>query len=271
VRWAEKTRFAVLDIDAESKYHNTLQLERLTQILDEANLRPAVYQSSESGGWHLYLFLDDWEICADIEQVLRAWLTVNDFEIRGGTLEVFPSKNGLRLPLQRGFAWLNAAGELRQTRESLTAQQAIGDFLNDLQQNSNNWEASRNQIVSRLAAIEQRRNEDALAHANVVDADGFDHIFGYQLIKEKYERGRKYWRYGLTESGQRHEAILCVEHYLWHGDDSAGVASLAGEPNDEARYRLILAWLQKKHNGYCNHINRGKWSKVEAQIRRACK
>lgn len=270
-RWGEHTRFAVLDIDAESKYHDALQLEKLTEVLRSASLSGTLYQSSDSGGWHLYLFLDDWEESNDVEQVLRAWLTVNDFQIRGGTLEVFPSRNGLRLPLQRGFAWLDMRGHTGCARESLTSEAAISKFLDDLQQNANNWETSRKLIASRLVEIEQRKNTDALAHANTVSGDGFDHIFGHRLIKEKYENGRKYWHEGLTQKNQRHEAILCVEHYLWHGDDSAGVPSLAGEPHDEERCRLIRAWLEKKHNGYCNHINRGKWQKVEAQIERACR
>jgi hypothetical protein len=49
------------------------------------------------------------------------------------------------------------------------------------------------------------------------------------------------------------------------------VPALPGTSNDETRYRLILAWIEAKHNGYCNHINRGKWGKVEAQIRRCVK
>lgn len=109
------------------------------------------------------------------------------------------------------------------------------------------------------------------AHEKAIDTEGFDELFNYRLIPEKYQDGRQYWQEGLSKNGQRHDAILAIEHYLWHGDNFAGVPALPGEWNDEGRYRLILAWLKKNHNGFCNHINRGNWRKVEAQIRRAVK
>jgi len=86
-----------------------------------------------------------------------------------------------------------------------------------------------------------RRGSDALEHAKAIDTEGFDGFFDYRLIPEKYRGGQLYWQTGLTTSGQRHNAILAVEHYLWHGDDSFGVPALPGEWNDEGRYRLVLA------------------------------
>ena len=60
-RWGEQTRFAVLDIDEESKYHNELGLARLRHLLASVGFdHPQNYQSSESGGWHLYLSFSDW-------------------------------------------------------------------------------------------------------------------------------------------------------------------------------------------------------------------
>ena len=271
LRWGDQTRFAVLDVDAGGKYHDAQELEKLLGILAGVGLTATVYQSSESGGWHIYLFLAQWENSNEVQETLRAWLVANGYEIRGGQLEIFPSGNGLRLPLQPGFAWLDDSGNVLGRRENLTSDEAISRFLDDLESKANNWPEIKTLIESRLEALDRQQRANAQAHEEAVRNEGFDELFNYRLIRENYEKGRQYWKDGLTEAGQRHDAILCVEHYLWHGDSSAGVPALPGEWNDETRYRLISAWIEAKHNGFCNHINRAKWRKVDAQIRRAVK
>jgi hypothetical protein len=100
-RWADHTRFVVLDIDADSKYHNELSLLRLRQVLACIGLNTGkLYQSSDSEGWHLYLFFDQWENSQDVKKLIKTWLLANAFEVRTGQLEIFPSNNGLRFPLQ---------------------------------------------------------------------------------------------------------------------------------------------------------------------------
>jgi len=271
LRWDKQTRFAVLDVDQESKYHSAVELQKLQTKLAAVELRATTYRSSDSGGWHVYLFLQDWAECDDLQATLKAWLYSHGYEIRNGTLEIFPSGNGLRLPLQPGFAWLNANAELITERKELATDPAISRFLCDLESNANNWEKSKSLIKAQLEAVDRAGAGNALARQERLDTAGLDGLFKYRLIPEKYENGRQYWQSGLTDSGQRHDAILAVEHYLWHGDENADVPAMPGYANDGLRYELIRAWIEAKHNGYCNHINRGKWGKVEAQIRRAVK
>ncbi|MGH2507412.1 MAG: hypothetical protein ACRDHZ_08435, partial [Ktedonobacteraceae bacterium] len=210
-----------------------------------------------------------WQNSAEVQDTLKAWLIANGYMIRNGVLEIFPSGNGLRFPLQSGFAWLAADGQISERREDLTTEQARSKFLNDVRENTNDWTNARKLIHSQLEAIDRTRRGDALAHEDRVSTTGFEPLFGYRLIPEKYQDGRKYWQTGLTAAGQRHDAILAVEHYLWHGDESADVPALPGTANDRVRFELIRVWLQQKHNGHCNHIRRGNWYKVEAQIKRA--
>jgi hypothetical protein len=189
-------------------------------------------------------------------------------------LEIFPSGNGLRLPLQAGFGWLDCSQDscsVKIRREELTAEQAIALFLNDLATRASNWEEAKKLITASLEERDRQKSKSAQEHEEAISGEGFDELFGYRLIPEKYAEGRSAWLNGLTKKGQRHDAILAVEHYLWHGDKSLGLPALPGEKNDENRYRMIRAWIEQKHNGHCNHINRGKWQKVEAQIRRAVK
>lgn len=269
LRWGDQTQFAVFDIDPGSKYQNALELNRLNNALAEIGLKTTVYQSSTRLGWHVYLFFDQMENSNEVQQTLKAWLTANDYEIRNGVLEVYPSGMGLRLPLQEGFAWLDQSGEILRRREELSTSQAISRFLTDLRSRASNWTNSRRLIESQLEAIDRTKQKSAQAHAKATDTEGFEGLFNYRLIPEKYQDGRQYWKSGLLANGQRHDAIMAVEHYLWHGDIEADIPALAGQSNDRLRYELIRVWIEQKHNGYCNHIKRGNWRKVEAQIKRA--
>ena len=270
LKFGDETRFAVLDIDKNSQYRNALELENLQVKFAAVGLIAKPYRSSESGGWHLYIFFEEWANRDQVQHCLSDWLRAHGYEIRNGILEVNPSGMGLRLPLQPGFAWLDSRGNLIQRREELTRDEALASFLRDLEENKRNWSEAKNRIESELEAIDRSRDRDALAHQKAIDIDGFEKLFSYRLIAETYEEGRRIWQEGLTKTGQRHDAIKAIEHYLWHGDEVAGVPALPATENDEARYNLILRWLEERHNGFCNHINRGKWHKVKADIKRAC-
>ena len=270
LKFGDETRFAVLDIDKNSQYRNALELGNLQAKLAAVGLIAKPYRSSESGGWHLYIFFEEWANRDQVQRCLSDWLRAHGYEIRNGVLEVNPSGMGLRLPLQSGFAWLDNEGNLIRTREELTRDEAIASFVLDLEKNKRNWSEAKNRIESELEAIDRARDRDALAHQKAIDTDGFEKLFNYRLIAETYEEGRRIWQEGLTKTGQRHDAIKAIEHYLWHGDEVAGVPALPATENDEARYNLILRWIEERHNGFCNHINRGKWHKVKADIKRAC-
>jgi hypothetical protein len=270
LRFCEKTRFAVFDIDSKSRYHDAQELQRLSSALGEIELEASVFQSSDSGGWHLYLFLDDWENSEEVRTTLKSWLRANRYEIKNGTLEIFPSGMGLRLPLQSGFAWLDASGNVVIRREDLTADEAISRFVADLKTRASNWPDVKARIESQLHERDRSAGGDAQAHEKAIEIEGFDRLWNSGVIAERYQDGRRYWQEGLTASGQRHDAILAVEHYLWHGDESAGIPALPGTAHDQTRIALIKAWIEKKHNGFCNHIRRGNLRKVHAQITRAC-
>ena len=270
LRFGEKTRFAVFDIDSKSQYHNTQELQRLSSALAEVELEASIFQSSDSGGWHLYLFFDDWENSYEVQTTLKSWLRASGYEIKNGTLEVFPSGMGLRLPLQSGFAWLDASGGVAKRREELTADEAISRFVTDLKTRASNWPDVKARIESQLSARDRSAGGDAQEHGKAIEIEGFEKLWNYGLIAERYQDGCRYWQEGLTASGQRHDAILAVEHYLWHGDESAGNPALPGTAHDQTRIALIKAWIEKTHNGFCNHIRRGNLRKVHAQITRAC-
>ena len=268
--WASETRHGVIDIDQGSKYHNPKELQELTENLALVGLKLVPYQSSNSGGWHLYYFLEDWTHSKEVEKTLKAYLLANKYEIKSGSLEIFPSGNALRLPLQSGFGWLDTNGKLITTREELNEGQAIALFVADLEFNQTNWTEAKERIESQLSLIRSAAGDGVQEHKERVAVEGSEELFTRGIDWEKYQRGREYWLYGLTRPGQRHDAVICVGHYLWFGDASQGVRALPFPRNAGARAELITAWLREKHNGHSEAVNSGQWSEVEGQIQRAC-
>lgn len=274
-RWGQQTRFAVLDIDETSQHHNELGLARLRHLLATVGFdSPQLYQSSDSTGWHLYLSFSTWVDCEELHKTLRQWLTAEGLKIKQGQLELFPSNNGLRLPLQRGFAWLDDQGAVKLRREDLTVDEAIAKFVDAQDANAHNWQTIQNRITSRLAQIELAAGAGMPAQElkkENIDEDGFSAFFTQAgKIQEVYNLGREFWQNGLTEPGQRHQAILCIGHYLWYGDEDADIKALPGIARADKRAAAIESWLREKHNGFSESVLKGDWKGIGADISRSC-
>lgn len=267
--WSQKTRHAVLDIDATSKYHNVDALAELAKKLASIGLKVKLYQSSSSGGWHLYLFFDDWAESTQVNESLKALLKFHGYEIRSGVLELFPSGNALRLPLQKGFAWLDLQGAIVCRRKDLSQDAAIASFLHDAEENASNWTQAKLCIESQLQTSAAGAGELPIDHLQALSLEGFEDHYGKGKIQEQWEKGREWWQRGLFADGQRHNAILAVGHYLWYGDLENSVPSYPGSRHNETRCRLIETWLTEKHNGFCRHVLEGRWQVVREQIERA--
>ena len=233
--WAEQTHHAVLDIDQGSKYHNVLELAKLQEKLAAVGLSAKPYQSSDSGGWHLYIFFDDWAECSEVENTVKAWLKCQGYEIKSGTLEIFPSGNALRLPLQPGFAWLDQEGNVIRSREEITRDEALASFLSDLERNQRNWSEAKNRVESQLRVAAAAAGGSVQAHDKAISNEGFDDLFKRGAIPEICDMARKYWREALTGRKQRYEALYSLEHLLWFGDASLAVPRLPGTTKDDRR------------------------------------
>ena len=265
--FGERTRYAVLDIDSRtSRYYNQQSLAELIARLQAVGLSVNLYQSSASLGWHLYLPFDSCEQSSEVRQTLKRWLEALGYVVIGGQLEIFPGGNALRLPLQPGFAWLDQKSNLLRTREELSTDDALAAFLSDLQTNARNWTEARIRIESQIMVLDRAAGGDAQAHEERLDMEGFEQLYCRGKIQEIWNKGRKWWRDGLQEHGERHDAVVAVGHYLWYGDEDRNVAALPGCQNAEYRAHLIEAWLRKNHNGKCRHINKGNWQRVLDQI-----
>jgi hypothetical protein len=269
--WGAETRHGVIDIDIDSRYHNAQDLTKLVYKFASVGLILTPYQSSNSGGWHLYYFLDDWAPSREIEQTIKEWLKAFGYVIASGTLEVFPSGNALRLPLQQGFAWLAPDGQIATRREELKQEEALALFLSNLKITARNWQNARSLMIAEIESTRTAAGTLAQDELDQLSGEGFEGLFRGGLDWEKYQRGRQYWNSGLTGPSQRHDAVICIGHYLWYGDSGSGLCPLPYPRNAKAREAKIAAWLESNHNGQSRAVNSGAWRVAHGEIERATK
>jgi len=206
-----------------SRYHNATELQKLQVHFSAVGLYAISYQSSDSSGWHLYLPFSEWVESDEVNRTLKTWLKSLEYEIASGQLEIFPSGNALRLPLQKGFAWLNPDGSIKVRREEIREDEALASFLSDFEENSRNWQNAKTLIENQIQSAGSRAGAGAQEHEKVISLAGFDDLFRKGKIQDKWDKGREYWIHGLAQKNQRHDAIQAVGHYLWYGDASENV------------------------------------------------
>lgn len=294
VRFGKTTRYALFDIDAKSKYHTKSELKKLISTITGAGLMaPSIYQSSNSGGWHLYIFFDEPMASKELRRELVKFLQLNGYQIGKGQLEIFPNTSdrslgfGCRLPLQEGFAWINPyTYEIDEERSHLSPAQAVARFLVDAK-DSNSYQDFRH-FKANVQALEERKatvvtRTNAPPRSNVVSirkhqqpataqefTDFVTSVF-HQLppgiLVDNWYRGRLYHLNGLTGPAQRADAIQCVGHYLFYGDPSRELDAL-GYGYEQEREWAISEFLIAHHNGQSKDINEG-CSDAFAQVERA--
>lgn len=294
-RAGKTSRYAVLDIDAKSKYHNKAQFDRLMSVLSAAGLsRSSLYRSSFSGGWHIYIFFEEPINSSELRRELVKLLTLSGFDLSKGTLEVFPHPGdaslgmGLRLPLQDGWAWLDKKTlEVDYERYELSATKALECFIDCLDADTNSFEDFR--ALKRYAQDLEGKKRAAANHvnkqpvSNVVPlrkpqkqiepseySEFVRSVFGQippGMNTDTWYKGQQFHLNGLSGPSQRAEAIFSLGHYFFYGDPSRDLPAL-GYGYEEERKWAIREFLDARHNGCSEDINRGRADAV-AQVDRA--
>lgn len=312
-RAGRASKYAVIDIDAGSRYHNSRELQKITEILGDAGLPNSVlYRSSDSGGWHLYLFFDEPISSSDLRRQLVTLFKLKGFEIAKGTLEIFPHTSdtslgqGLRLPLQHGFAWLNSVTlGVSEERADLSPQEALSAFIKDFADNAHTRhefhrfkcyvdelqarkEAVENEVsggttnrdksnhmlpdnkaqlkLAPIIPIVRRKSVAEQGEAAHAVLDAFGH-FPPGMILDRWVAGRAFYEDGLTGPSQRAEAIVSLSHYLFYGDPQNKVRPLGYGYEDEREW-AISRILRDKHNECSDDINNDRPDAFE-QAKRA--
>jgi hypothetical protein len=147
ISFGDTTNYLGLDIDVGSPYHlaNDRQaFDRLLSALEKIGLTaPVIIKSSDSGGIHIYHFLDRPLSTIRVATLVKVTLIDAGFHIKDGDLELFPNVKrytdkgekpsyfkGLRLPLQpnSGAMILDCDGNISEWA-NITFQKQIEIFL----------------------------------------------------------------------------------------------------------------------------------------------
>ena len=149
-------------------------------VLAQAGIpRTMIYCSSDSGGWHLYIFFEEPVSSKDLRNQLVALLNLHGFGVAKGKLEVFPhpgdgsSGQGLRLPLQPGFAWLDQTTlEVEHERYELSATKALELFIDIVDA----WSNTRHDFHQMKAYVERLTESKQAIVATVRKTSSTDNV-----------------------------------------------------------------------------------------------
>lgn len=294
-RFGKQTRFAVIDIDSKSPYRNLRSFNKLKRVLSAAGINHVVpFRSSESDGWHLYIFFDEYVSSTHLRRALVDLLTYTGFRIKSGELEIFPNTSqtsagmGLRLPLQPGFAFLNEKTmEPSIERWELSPTKALDYFLDEISNSSNTFANFRQlqkraqecaQSLEKLTLLRTERTSTAkvVMLPRLSPPTTGEHIQSVSQIfsflppgirTDDWFRGRGYHEQGLTGPSQRADAIYCLSHYFFYGDPSRSLPAL-GYGYETERELAIKQIIELRHNGFSNDLNKGDKDAL-SQIERA--
>ncbi len=293
-RCGKASKYAVLDIDAGSCYHTKEGYAKIAALLEKAGIEEHnLYRSSDSGGWHIYIFFDAPVSTRDLYRQLHQLFTLHDFDVAKGQLEIFPNPGnkslgqGLRLPLQPGFAWLNPHSLVaREERDYLSPTEALLGFVRDMECTVNPYHhfhklrayvekiaATRQVIVARAAVPNTSDNVVPIRPVQHGTEEGQGvvrkafHKLPPGINCETWVNGRQYFEHGLTGPGQRAEAVFSLSHYLFYGDPERLISAMGYGFEDERKW-LIDEVMKNKHHGQSKDIASGR-SDALKQIERA--
>lgn len=153
VSFDSTTRYAMLDIDIRSSYHpcqDPLALNRLLTALEPLGIvQHLKVQSSDSGGLHIYLPLNQAVKSHTLALAIETMVEKDGFKVKAGQLELFPDPKPYvpkgpprtfaahRLPLQNSSYLINARGEPHNaTQDSFEAQWQTCAEKNQIDENT---------------------------------------------------------------------------------------------------------------------------------------
>lgn len=133
-RFDATTRFAAIRIPVDSPYLDATGLCAIRTALDSIATSIKLFKYAEE--LYLYIFFTEPVSSCDVAAILLTRLTKAGIEVSDSTVEIHPSDRALPLPLQPGFAWLNATGQIIVHRDDISLESAISLFLFDIRKHA---------------------------------------------------------------------------------------------------------------------------------------
>ncbi|MUG96986.1 hypothetical protein F7734_33475 [Scytonema sp. UIC 10036] len=237
IRFDTTTLYATIDLDTGGDYHNLESVKKIKAALENIGIVDVVpSQSSESGGYHLVLPLEEPVHSFGLACALQQTLTDAGFQVRQGHLEIFPNVkaycpdrptdfNAIRVPLQAGCKSFLLDDELS----------AIG-----------------NDVSTFLDHCDRAAYKQDLKHLNKAIEKAYK-----RHVKEKYrkktsqdaEKWRRDWEKiiatGWTGFGQTNEILPVIVGY--------GIVFLRLSGDDLVDYAVSTATNAPGYLQYCRH------------------
>ena len=200
--------------------------DRYELVLKTINQEPLIFESSKSGGLHLYYRLDTVQPTRQVSQIIERFLETKGIRVESGKIEIYPSTaRALRLPLGRDSYLLDS--DLRIMADRPEAMRQVS-FLVEFDK------------LDRLSLPELEYNLTLLKKA-----EGRGIIQPPKDSKGFYGEIQMYFDKGITGPGIRHE-VMDKLLWFWHCHEGLG-----GQELEE----LGCRWLDKHHNGNSKDYN----------------
>jgi len=272
LRFTEKTRFGALDLDVASPHRTLATFAALETAATLRGLRLTLCRSSSSGGWHVYLWADDFVASTDMHAVL--WRIAEGAGIthfKNGVCELYPdphhARQAFRLPCQAEFAWLSPADGtvVRECRadEPERNLRALLEWTSEVAVPSSVFSGAATALAPPVVVAQMPRGRPPKqvppprASAGLPNPDDLtlQRALTYRYDRNAAKRGKpsfstaglarfregeQRYRVGLERPGSRNEALRNVAFYLF----------FVGYTRATDRELLLVDWLRAKHNGH---------------------
>ena len=239
----KETDFFIIDIDF--KDHSTdgnrdfhRRLEQVIRLFPAATL----IQSSQSGGVHVYQFLDHPEPTTDIHQYVQNRLKNNGMEIKAGGIEVF-THQPIRLPFGKCSYVLDPDRLIRLTnnrKEDIWHIRNISDRLTLDEVFTGGDLIHAEHLIHTEHPIPTENITPThpnlfISSVSISTGNDISFIKHCEMLLDE----------GLTRQGTRYFACSdLIEYFMFH---------IGYDP--EQTYGEVVDWLTRKHNGFSNQYN----------------
>lgn len=272
LRFTEKTRFGAIDLDVTSPHRTLASFAALETAATHRGLRLTLCRSSTSGGWHVYLWANDFVAGTDMHAVLRRVAEEAGIrQLKNGVCEFYPDphhpRQAFRLPCQAGFAWLSPSdgSVLRECRaeEPEANLRTLLRWVSDVAVPVSAFAGAASAMASPVAEAQMPRGRPpklvppprasaglpdpgdlALQRALVYRYDRNAAKRGKPPFRRaalaRFHEGEYRYRVGLEQPGSRNEALRNVAFYLF----------FVGYTRPADRELLLVEWLRSRHNGH---------------------
>jgi hypothetical protein len=222
IRPGSITRWGIIDIDAQSRYHPNQNPTALAPILsaleDIGIVRTLINQSSHSGGLHIYIPLPEALSSFSIAVTLKYTLEGVGIKLRPGQCETFPNPKRY-IPQGQGFSLYNG---IRVPMQPRTGFMPLDDDLNPQPWSLEDWleafeQSAQSQDLKQLkrAIADAEHNHRIRGHRNPHSLKSWSH---------RIDQEKQGWS-GPSQTNEKLKLFACEARVFMGMDSERAIAA----------------------------------------------